>query len=253
MEFYTVKPLFLGLCRSVASFVGPERAVNLVAVAFYFLTGVLVWIWAERRTILTLLLVASFVVLDAGRNGTPDTMQAFFLVLGAWQIKKTRWYWVPLLLAVWVRADAAILGCLLIAVESFRKRSIPWAIVPLAASALWLELGYRHLIEFTTHGSFSSAIRATFTNSAITLLFPYVLLGCFAWKKGNRDLIAASGMAYAFHLILFPNPETRYALAPLLIIGAQALNSIGRGDVPHARGQLLLNLGSSLSGTPSVN
>jgi hypothetical protein len=225
MGFYSVKPLFLASCRITATFLGPQRAVNFVTVLFYFLTGTVVWLWAERRTLLSILLVTSFTVMDAARLGTPDTMQAFFLLFGAWLLTRgNRYYWVPLLLSVWVRADAAILGCLLVASDAYRQKQIPWAILPIAASAIWLEVGYRQLVSFTTQGSYLHGMMATFTNGALTLLFPFVLLGALAWKAGgDRWMLAIAGLAHVFHIILFPNADTRYALVPCLIVGVQAI------------------------------
>ena len=223
LPFYSVKPLFTATCKFVSSVVGPEQAVNLVAVTFYFCAGVVFWLWSGRRTILSILFLCSFVVLDAARNGTPDTMQAFLLLLGAALLQSSAWYWVPLLLAVWVRADAAILATLLIALRAYEKKVTPWAVAPIIASAVWLELGYKRLLAFTTHGSYVAGLKTTAFNSAITLLFPYVLLGWFAWQRGDRKLITISALTYLLHLVIFPNPEPRYALAPLLIVGVQTL------------------------------
>ncbi len=235
MGFYTVKPLFLAACRGVSLALGPQRAVNFVAAAFYFLLGITVWIWTNRSTILSLLLVASFTIIDGARLGTPDTMQAFLLLVGAWLwSRKSNVYWIPLLLAVWVRADAAILGCLLVAMDSYRNKRIPWTILPIAASAVWLELGYRQLVTFTMQGSYLHGLISTFTNAALTLLFPFMILGALAWKSGNRWLLSAAAVAYAGHLVLFPNADTRYAIVPCLIVGIQAVVSSQSSAVEDA-------------------
>lgn len=40
----------------------------------------------------------------------------------------------------------------------------------------------------------------------------------------NR-VLAIAGLAYAFHVLLFPNPDTRYAIVPCLMVGVQAILS----------------------------
>ena len=227
MGFYTVKPLFLAACRGAATFLGPERAVNFTAAAFFFPTGVIVWLWSERRTLLTLLLMTSYVVIDGARLGTPDTMQAFLLLLGAWLLMRGKsLYWVPLLLSVWVRADAAIVSSLLVLLDFYRRGAMPWAVLPIAASAAWLELGYRRLVSFTTHGSYLHGLIACMTDPSLTLLFPFVLLGAAVWRFAYKPMIVVAATGYLAHLILFPNADSRYAMVPCLIVGVEAILSI---------------------------
>lgn len=247
-RFFTVKPLFIVLTRAASHAVGIVDSTFLVSTIAYFCLGWVVWLWLAElgvtgiwRLLAASALMASSVVTDTAREGTPDMLCTLLLTGGAWLLLSTRLKQAGpllLLLAVFCRTDTLILAGLILLVATWRGRvSLPvfcgWSFVLLAGEMLVARRGYpyRQFMTATLETSYTNAFIHGLLKTEVAIYAPFVLLALIAIKmRFQRDLVFVCLGSWVIRYILWPHLEIRYLLPQAVLLGILSVAAVLRTE-----------------------
>jgi len=252
----------------ILPFLNVMSALTLVSVVSYVLTASIVWRWigasigdTHLRFAVCTLIAWLPDLLAAARRALPDMLATALIVSGIYLIAQSGRMIVGgglLVLSVWTRPDSLVLAIMLFGLFIFRRRLevLPGVILAgLAAGSYFVILhfagsyGWEALFRITFQGGMSAFQTAPVPISARMYLsqFPtqllrisganlplYVLL-CIvciarARERTSRDLCFVMLAGSAVRLLLYPNFEERYFLAPYIICAVLGiLAALGTG------------------------
>jgi len=250
---YAIRPVYVSAITLVrGSGLDYQRTITLISSLALFGIALVLLRWT-RRPFYSALLLMSPAVLDLGRQGTPDALNAL-LILAALFMLAIREQMLPglvlLMLSLWVRTDSvlvvfAVLGWLL-----YRKK-LPLTHVLTVAGLAVLSVavinhfsgnyGYRVLFrESFLEGKYPALIEPRlslrdylipFVHNLPTIIPQialWVLLGLVAWRlhSPKREWIVPVGIAAAAHFALFPSGELRYFAPWYLLAGVLFVSGI---------------------------
>jgi hypothetical protein len=149
LPYFAVKPLYVSAI-SVGRKAGLTLTNSAAAVSALAFLGIAVVLWLHTRSLLSLLVLILPEMIETGQKNDPDGMSAFFLLLGLWVLfaRHRDWGIIPLVVAVWIRPENAILALAVIAVLRYAGR-LTW--IQAGVLAL-LSVGSMQLISHYGYG-----------------------------------------------------------------------------------------------------
>ena len=254
LPYFSVKPLYIAAMEAVhktgASVIDASRIVSALC---FFGIAIAVWMYTGSPLSLAILILPEVMVL--GQANEPDGMSTMLLLFGLWAVilKEVNLGILPLIAAVWVRPDNAVL-CVIILVLLWSSGKLDWkqAGILLALTVVSVAFishfgyGWRSLYSHTFLGGEPGDV-AHFTGA------DYVQ----ALGRGMRDALHSSAPVYAIlwamclvqvrgpelrrvlwlvglfslaRFLTFPNYEPRYYGLFFIITAAAAVRSISGKD-----------------------
>lgn len=249
---YAIRPLYLMLTGFIAEKLPPQRAINLVSVASFFLVGVVVLVYTRSYLCSALLLLTPATV-SLGRLGTPDALSTAMLAAGCVAVLKEKL--LPgillLMISIWVRTDNVLFVLAMLAWLVWNHKLTRVYAGILAGIAIgsvkyinffsgnygWKVLmhysfvGGRYPAEMTTGITLSHYLHVFVANteSLLPQLAPFILLGVVAWKmnsSSDRKILLPVAAAAMARYLLFPSGEARYFAWACVLTGMIFVRSI---------------------------
>jgi len=243
--------------------VGLLKAVVLIPVVSYWLMGWVVFFWACRyvptawAALISSLTLLSPPLWDLARSTTPDALSSLVVLLAMLLLfeKKILLPGIILLMAsVYVRTDNVVLVLLVLAylfIADLGLRAVETAsLVALAFASVFLinhfsgdygpkVLFYRSFIEAPAAvgeitprfglSDYLQALKLAIANVVHGYYIPFALMGAVGVLRPRSRavvaVIALTAIYTAAHLVIFPNPETRF-FGPFFAAMGLALASI---------------------------
>jgi hypothetical protein len=234
LPYFAVKPLYvstIGLLRKT----GLSLTNSVAAVSALAFLGIAVVLWLHTRSLLSLLVLVLPEMIEIGQKNDPDGMSAFFLLLGLWVLfaKNKDWGILPLVVAVWVRPENAILALTVIAVLRYVGR-LTWvqtavlAFLTVGSMQLISQYGYgwKSLYQYTfiggepgdvAHFAAKDYIRALGSGMGVLLHSSFLVFALLwlvvvtrALRPGTRMILGLAGFYFAARMVIFPSYQTRF-------------------------------------------
>lgn len=248
-SLYAVRPLYTKLISwiSLTGF-SIQQSINLISASSLFLTGVLVLFWTDSP-LLSVLLMASWQVLELGRTGTPDGLSTLATLSALFMLERKQMAALILLfMGLFIRTDSLLLLLAILGWQVLRRRlSVPVALA-LGVAAVGAVLGIDHWAHHPgwtvlfrlsfIGGRVPSNVAHTLTLREYTVAFArgtsailwqislWLLLGIITWRMTRSGLLIVASIAAAMHFVLFPSGELRYLLWYCLLIGTLFIQAI---------------------------
>lgn len=230
--YFAIKPLFILSLRVVhKSGFTVIDSVRVTVALFYFAIAVMLWVYTRSWLVLIVMILPETLLL--GQTHDPDGMSCFFMLLGLWMVffKRKDMGLLPLLLAIWVRPENALLCVLVVLVLVFQGR-VDWqnALVLVVLSVgselvishygyAWNEVYGHYLGAAPGMGAASpfanfglSLIRSIITTLHSPVpLFGLLWLACFPFVREDLRWIMGITIVFsAVRFVLVPGYEPRY-------------------------------------------
>jgi len=234
LPYFSVKPLYILTMEAVhkagASVIDASRIVSAIC---FFGVAIAVWIYTRSPLALVILILPESMVL--GQANEPDGMSTMLLLVGlsAVFLKDANLGILPLMVAIWVRPDDAIL-CVIVLVFLWFVGKLEWqkaAVLVVLAAASEMSMshfgyGWRSLYFHTFLAGDPTEI-AHFTaldylhallRGVIAALHSSLPIYAILWalcltqvrERGMRRILWIVGLASLARFVIFPNYEPRY-------------------------------------------
>jgi hypothetical protein len=251
---FAIRPLFNEMLYVMHRFgVGLVRSTVIIAVASFFLLGVLIFVWLTPYTgefvsaLVTLLLMASPPMLNLARFNTPDSLSALVCLAALYFLLERHWEligYLLLLLSVYVRTDNAVLALLAISFLVLKKELRLWQGLVLSLVAVGSVFVINHFsgdygIRLLYYRSFIAvplapgeivprfsvrdyghAFRAALSVILNGYTPVFLLLGVAGLagrvRRVPAELAVLAALYILLHLLLFPSGQERF-FGPLFV------------------------------------
>lgn len=268
--YFAIKPLYVLTLRVVHKLgFTVIDSVRATSALFYFAIAVMLWVYTRSWFVALVMILPETMIL--GQTHDPDGMSCFLMLLGLWMV----FYagrdigLLPLLLAVWVRPENALLAVLVVFALMLQGRVDWWKGAVLlgvsAGSVLaishygypWKEV-YGHFLgaapgtgSVSAFANFRSSLAKAIKDSlhsAVPLFF-LLWFGCFPAVK--QELRWILGITFVFSVVRFvmvPGYEARYFGLFFITTAIAGVALIQNGRYRDLAGRLshgLLDLASS--------
>lgn len=267
--YFAIKPLFILTLQAVhRSGITVVDSVRLTVALFYFAIAAMLWVYTRSWLVLVIMILPETMFL--GQTQDPDGMSCFFMLLGLWLVffKQKDMGLLPLLLAIWIRPENALLCVLVVLALVFQGR-VDWqkALVLIVLSVgselvishygyAWNEV-YGHFLG-AAPGSGAASPFANFSLSLVRAaiavlhsavpLFGLLWLVCFPFVR--EDLRWIMGITLVFSVVRFvlvPGYEPRYYGLFFLTTAIAGLVMIQNGHYGGMASDVIRNLGNITS------
>lgn len=269
--------------------IGLLRSIVILPVVSYWLMGWMAWVWMERYVAgaWALLLCASLLLLsppvwELGRSTTPDALSSLIVLLALFLLLEKRALlpgMILLLASIYVRTDNALLVFIVLAflyAAGFGVKLFEVGILAALAVASVVIINhfagdygakvlyYRSFVEapvavgeIVPHfgvADYMAALKACLSAALHGMYIPFFLMGVVGVLRGAPlpilGLATATAVYTGAHLVIFPNPETRF-FGPFFVAMGLALTStlVRAGSAPTS--ELEVDVAETLQ-APSV-
>jgi|GEM_PF-1814589 hypothetical protein len=258
--------------------VGLLRSIVILPVVSYWLMGWVAWIWMERYVgsawaslLCASLLLLSPPVWELARSTTPDALSSLTVLLALFLLLEKR-VMVPgmilLVASIYVRTDNALLVLIVLAflyAAGFGLRMFEAGVLAaLAVASVFIinhfagdygakVLYYRSFVEAPVAvgeivpkfgiAEYLTALKACLSAVLHGMYIPFLLMGVVGVMR--RAPVAILGVATATtiytgaHLVIFPNPETRFFGPFFVAMGLALMSTLVRGrSIPASEFEL---------------
>lgn len=256
--YFAIKPFYITTLQVVHRLgLSPIDSVRFVSALSLF--GIAIMFWIYTRSLLALIALILPEILLLGQTHDPDGMSCFLLLLGLWLvfIKKVDMGLLPLLVAIWVRPENALLAALVVVAMWIQGR-VNWTkaavLIFLSFASVWAinhygypwEEVYGHFLgaapgtgassTFTRYGSSLMQSVNSALRSAVPL-FVMVWLVCFPLLTDKwRWILGVTLIFSAVRFVMFPGYEPRYyglfftttAIAAVVLISGGGYRDLAR-------------------------
>ena len=230
--YFAIKPLYVLTLQATHklgfSVIDSVRATSAL---FYFGIAVMLWVYTRSWVAVMVMILPESMIL--GQTHDPDGMSCFLMLLGLWMVffKRRDIGLLPLLLAIWVRPENALL-CVLVCLALVLQGRLDW---PKAAVLFLLSAGSVLLISHygspwkEVYGHFLGAAPGTgavsaFSNYRFSLakavndslhsavpLFVLLWFVCFPFVQDELRWIMGITLVFsAVRFVMVPGYEARY-------------------------------------------
>lgn len=230
--YFAIKPLYISTLQVVHRF-GLSAIDSVRAVSALSLFGIAIMFWIYTRSLLALIPLILPETLLLGQTHDPDGMSCLLLLLGLWLVfvKRVDMGLLPLLVAIWVRPENALLTALVV-VAMFVQGRVDWIkaaiLVVLSFASVWAinhygypwEEMYGHFLgaapgtgDASTFVNYWSSLAKSVTNAlrSAVPLFVILWMVCFPFVEESMQWILGVTLVFsAARFLMFPGYEPRY-------------------------------------------
>jgi hypothetical protein len=250
---YAIRPLYIEAIAVLnrCGF-GYQQAITVVQVVSFFAIALLVGIWTKELLYSALLLLVPQ-ILDLGRGGSPEPLNALAILAGLYLIlhrNRTVTGLGLLSIAVWIRTDSVLVLLVVLGWLAVKGRLRLWIAGVFAAIGITSvqvinhfsgNYGYLVLFRYSflggrapalIHAHLSAREYATVFLHGVVPIAPQISLwiilaiaGC-QLRSRFREWIPVLGLAAVLHFILFPSGEGRYLAWFYVFVGVVFIQAL---------------------------
>jgi hypothetical protein len=251
--------------------VGLLRSIVILPVVSYWLMGWVAWVWIERYVaaawaslLCATLLLVSPPVWELARSTTPDALSSLIVLLALFMLFEKRAIlpgMILLMVSIYVRTDNAVLALIVLAflyAAGFGVRLFEALVLAaLAVASVFIinhfagdygakVLYYRSFVEapiavgeIVPHfgiAEYLAALKLCLSGVLHGMYIPFLLMGVVGvLRRAPLPILAVATVTAVYtgaHLVIFPNPETRFFGPFFVAMGLALMSTLARAGSP---------------------